>query len=182
MAVPRRRLESLPSFQARRELFPLYWIALAALMVVTDFLVGPYVQFPVAFVVPVGLATWYSGRWWGLALAVVLPLVRLYFVSLWNVPWGFEYSVLNAAIRMVVLGGFALLIDRVAQQERELARRVDVLEGLLPICSGCKKIRDEHDAWQPVDVYITERSRAQFTHGFCPHCAKQYFGEYADEP
>jgi hypothetical protein len=166
----------------RRVLFPVYWIAMAVLMVGIDYLAGPFVQFPIAFIVPVGFAAWFSGRAWGLSLAFLLPLARLYFVSTWNVPWDFEYSVLNAAIRMVVLGGFALLIDRVARQDRELARRVDVLEGLLPICSGCKKIRDDQDVWQPVEVYITERSRAQFTHGFCPHCAKRYFGEYADEP
>lgn len=179
---PERRPSSAPALLARRELFPAYWVVLALVVSGIDFLAGPFVQFPIAFIVPVGLAAWFSGRWWGLGLAVALPLVRLYFVSIWDVPWEFGYSVLNAAIRVAVLAGFALLIDRTARQDRLLAERVDALEGLLPICSGCKKIRDESDAWQPVESYISQRSRALFTHGFCPTCARDYFGEYADEP
>lgn len=166
----------------RPGLYPAFWVALALVMSGLDYLAGPYVQFPIAFVVPVVLASWYSGRAWGLGLAVVLPLVRLYFVTLWDVPWEIEYSVLNATIRVLVFGGIALLVDRTARLGRELARRVDALEGLLPICSGCKRIRDEGDAWQPIESYITARSAAVFTHGFCPTCARQYFGDYADEP
>lgn len=166
---------------ARPELYPAYWVALAVAMSGVDYLAGPLVQFPIAFVVPVVLASWFSGRGWGLGLAVVLPLVRLYFVTRWEVPWEIEYSVVNAVIRIVVFGGIALLVDRTARQERELARRVDTLEGLLPICSSCKKIRDEKDAWRPIESYITERSGATFTHGFCPSCARDYFGDYADE-
>jgi hypothetical protein len=44
------------------------------------------------------------------------------------------------------------------------------LQGLLPICSYCKKIRDDQNYWQQVDAYITEHSEAAFSHGICPEC------------
>jgi len=44
------------------------------------------------------------------------------------------------------------------------------LQGLLPICSYCKKIRDDQNYWQQVEVYVAEHSGAQFSHGICPEC------------
>lgn len=165
----------------RPRLTPLYWIGLAVLTVGIDYLLGPFVQFPIVFVVPVALAAWFSGRGWGLVLAVLLPLARLGFTLTWEVPWGVGYSLLNLLIRVAVLATLAVLVDRTARQGRELAKRVGELEGLLPICSACKKIRDEHDVWHPVESYVAARSAASFTHGYCPACAKQWFGEFAAE-
>lgn len=173
--------EVRPGWAANRWLLPVCWTALSLVVAALDFWLGPFIQFPIAFVIPVALAAWFSGRGWGVALGVLLPLTRLYFVSHWDVPWDIEYSIANAAIRMVVLTGLALLIHRVAEQDRRLEQRLHSLEGLLPICSGCKKIRDDQQQWQPLETYISARSGALFTHGFCPPCAHQYFGEYAGE-
>lgn len=49
---------------------------------------------------------------------------------------------------------------------------VRTLRGLLPICSGCKKIRDDEGYWQGIENYICERTDATFTHGYCPDCAQ----------
>ena len=51
-----------------------------------------------------------------------------------------------------------------------LHRHVAQLEGLLPICCSCKKIRDEEGHWQRVENYIEIHSEARFTHGYCPEC------------
>jgi DNA-binding response OmpR family regulator len=61
------------------------------------------------------------------------------------------------------------LEKRVKELEEALAR-VKTLEGLLPICCYCKRIHDEQGEWQPIDVYVTERSEAKFTHVVCPEC------------
>jgi PAS domain S-box-containing protein len=53
--------------------------------------------------------------------------------------------------------------------------RVKQLSGLLPICANCKRIRDDKGHWEPVEVYIHERSQAEFTHGICPDCARQLY-------
>lgn len=56
-------------------------------------------------------------------------------------------------------------------QELEAAlHRVRQLEGLLPMCSYCKKIRDDQGSWQRVESYISARTDAQFSHGICPEC------------
>lgn len=53
---------------------------------------------------------------------------------------------------------------------------VKTLSGLLPICSGCKKIRDDEGYWNQIDSYIEKHSDAQFSHGLCEDCANEYYG------
>lgn len=61
------------------------------------------------------------------------------------------------------------LADRVAELEFALSR-VKQLQGLLPICSYCKKVRDDHNYWQQVDSYIGKHSEVEFSHSICPDC------------
>jgi len=55
---------------------------------------------------------------------------------------------------------------------------LDRLQGLIPICSCCKKIRQEHGLWQQMESYIMEPSRALFSHTICPECTEREFGEF----
>jgi hypothetical protein len=50
---------------------------------------------------------------------------------------------------------------------------VKQLHGLLPICSYCKKIRDDRNYWQQVEQYVSAHSDVQFSHGICPQCYEQ---------
>lgn len=61
---------------------------------------------------------------------------------------------------------------RLRVAERVLGLQADVrkLEGLLPICSYCKKIRDKNDNWHQIETYVAQRSDAEFSHGICPEC------------
>ena len=156
----------------------LCWVFLSCLILVLDYYTGSLIQFPFLFIVPVGLAAWYNGARWGLVFAIVLPLIRLYFTTTSPVPWSFSVSVINAAIRIAVLVGYTLLIAYIAKQKKELEREVNILEGILPVCSFCKKIRDEHDVWQPMENYITDRSEASFSHSFCPECKEKHYGDF----
>ena len=61
----------------------------------------------------------------------------------------------------------------IAQLEEALAR-VKTLSGLLPICSSCKKIRDDHGYWSQVESYIQKHTDAQFSHSYCPECTQKY--------
>src|SRR5262249_34603108 len=63
------------------------------------------------------------------------------------------------------------LADRVRELEAALAG-VKQLQGLLPICAWCKKIRDDQNYWQQVDTYIAAHTEARFSHGICPDCMK----------
>lgn len=68
------------------------------------------------------------------------------------------------------------LADRVADLEAALAR-VRQLQGLLPICAYCKRIRDDRNYWNQVETYIGEHSDVQFSHGICPSCLERVIRE-----
>jgi DNA-binding response OmpR family regulator len=63
---------------------------------------------------------------------------------------------------------------RVAERILSLQQEVRQLEGLLPICSYCKKIRDELDRWSQVEDYVSRHTEAQFSHGICPDCYEHH--------
>ena len=72
------------------------------------------------------------------------------------------------------------LKERNQELERALAE-VKVLRGLIPICAGCKKIRNDHGYWQQIEEYIQDHSEAAFSHGLCLPCAKRlYPGVYPE--
>jgi len=60
-----------------------------------------------------------------------------------------------------------------AARERELQE----LRGLLPICSHCKRIRNDQGNWEQLESYISHHSRADFSHGLCPECLRKYYAE-----
>ncbi len=76
---------------------------------------------------------------------------------------------------------------KLQEQNGELARlngelaetleKIKVLEGILPICSFCKKIRDDKGYWSQVESYITRHSKAMFSHSVCPECARDNYPE-----
>jgi len=71
------------------------------------------------------------------------------------------------------------LADRVKELEAALSN-VRQLQGLLPICSACKSIRDDQNYWQRVDTYIGAHADVQFTHGICPDCLVSLYPDLAD--
>ncbi len=58
--------------------------------------------------------------------------------------------------------------------------KVKLLSGLLPICSSCKKIRDDKGYWNQIESYIHEHSEAEFSHGICPECMKKLYPDVDD--
>ena len=82
--------------------------------------------------------------------------------------------------------------ERMVRLQRSLATRITELEsalhevrqlqGLLPICSYCKKIRNEANYWQQVDSYLVSHSNVELTHSVCPDCAAAVVAELAEAP
>jgi PAS domain S-box-containing protein len=58
---------------------------------------------------------------------------------------------------------------------QDAMKKVRVLSGMLPICSSCKKIRDDKGYWNQIETYIRDYSDAEFSHGICPECAKKLY-------
>ncbi len=64
---------------------------------------------------------------------------------------------------------------KVAERILGLREHMQKLEGLLPICSYCKKIRSENNDWSFMETYIEKRSEAKFSHSICPDCLKKHW-------
>lgn len=151
---------------------------LSVIFLLADYLMGPYVAFPITFIIPISLTAWWFGRTAGIVIATIMMLARLGCGPSWELPIPnlLAYKVINAIIREIVFVLLVLLVDRVAVQQRALEHKLKVLEGILPICSYCHKIRNEADEWEQMERYITRKTNAEFSHSICPDCREQYFG------
>jgi PleD family two-component response regulator len=65
--------------------------------------------------------------------------------------------------------------EKLIVELQEALEKVKTLSGLLPICSSCKKIRDDKGYWNQIETYIRERTEVDFTHSICPKCAKMLY-------
>ena len=70
--------------------------------------------------------------------------------------------------------------DRVKliKELQEALAEIKTLQGILPICSYCKKIRDDKGYWEQIEEYIQDHSEAEFSHSLCSECAKKYYPDY----
>jgi len=78
----------------------------------------------------------------------------------------------QAGVRIIKLQ--MALADRVKELQEAL-QQIKTLQGILPICMFCKKIRNDGNYWQQVETYVSQHSKAEFTHGLCPECLEKYF-------
>jgi hypothetical protein len=99
-------------------------------------------------------------------LGEILDLPGLIWGS--NTPVNWRESILETLVTVMV-GTLSILFTR------HLIGRIRSLEGCLPICARCKKIRDDQGTWHQLETYITERSGADFTHGLCPECMSELY-------
>lgn len=105
--------------------------------------------------------------------------------TFYETPWFFA----GCGLGLLAAGGglYRWRIRRLEGREKLLQQRIQealaqvkVLSGLLPICAGCKKIRDDQGYWRHVEVYIREHTEATFSHGLCPPCVRRLYPEIAD--
>jgi phosphoserine phosphatase RsbU/P len=72
-------------------------------------------------------------------------------------------------------------LEKLNQELRSALAKIKTLEGILPICSFCKKIRDNSGNWRRVEAYFEQHSQAEFSHSICPDCARRHYPEFCDE-
>jgi len=90
-------------------------------------------------------------------------------------------SFIVVGLVLAALATFRKLHDKLEQQNRELARAISeirTLQGILPICSFCKQIRNDQGYYEQIDGYIQEHSEVDFSHTVCPSCAKIHYPGY----
>lgn len=100
--------------------------------------------------------------------------------------WITPSDTLLQTVKEAVEAHLAMLVtvEELKTKNKELESalsEVKNLQGLLPICLHCKKIRDDKGYWNQIEVYIRDHSNAEFTHGMCPDCAKQFYPEFFGE-
>ena len=147
------------------------WLAVAGVFVWIDFATRGFIDIPILYLIPVAWAAW--RRWLvpAYALAVIGPTLHL--LESQSSYHGLA-RLTNTAVRIVVFAGATWLIARVRDRQ-QLLQEVRVLRGLLPVCSFCKKIRNDVGVWEAIESYVSRHSEAEFTHGLCPPCAKQHY-------
>lgn len=83
---------------------------------------------------------------------------------------------------IILVAGF--LLDRKERRQQELIHslqaalaEIETLQGIVPICSFCKKIRDDKGFWSQVEAYVSAHTKAEFSHGICPDCKVKHYPE-----
>lgn len=89
-------------------------------------------------------------------------------------PAGAEIS--RAAEVAIARHGDLMRLRQINDELAQALAEVKILKGLLPICSWCKKIRDDRGYWESVEEYIQQHTGARFTHSLCPDCCQKHFG------
>ena len=152
------------------------WVAAFLAILVGDYVTGPFLHSVILlYFIPIGMAAWSDALRWALAMALLWPPLRLGIITLWGTPSPWPFTLEDSVVNCIVSVAFAMLVWHVVEQERKLR----LLQGMLPICGFCKRIREEGE-WQPLETYITRHSEAVFSHTFCPECAHQHYGSYLD--
>ena len=111
-------------------------------------------------------------------LAFTLIIALIWLDELVDIPYHFLGAVKTAVnweealfetFLIVLIAGMIIYYTQIVFD------RMKYLEGFLPICSSCNKIRDELGNWQQLEEYIHNRSEARFSHGLCPQCAQKLY-------
>jgi len=176
------------------------WVR-AAFIVLASVLFATLLTFPISpaaipnrdvlFIAAVIVASRYAGAMAGLCAALLSVLVFDWFFD--PTPHVLDFT-LAGLVRAVVFGAVSLLVASLEKQRRQAMGfleeankklrssldEIKVLHGILPICSYCKRIRTEADAWVQMERYIHEHSEADFSHSVCPDCLRKHYPDICD--
>jgi hypothetical protein len=102
-------------------------------------------------------------------------------IGFYSSPAGGELwkVIFNRSLALFAIWATAILsVQRktIYDEKEKALLDLKILSGLLPICASCKKIRDDKGYWNQIELYISDRSEAEFSHGICPLCAEKLYG------
>ena len=108
-------------------------------------------------------------------------ILFIWFNELLDIPhylFGTDKTPVNWSESLIESVVVAILGLITVYHTKKMFYRIKLLEGILPICTLCKKIRDEKGHWHQIESYIHHRSEAKFSHSLCPDCAKRFYPEF----
>ena len=174
-------MHTLASF--RRSIYYLALILGVGLLCFLDYLTGIELNFFVFYFLPVSIAAFMFGLMPAVAISVLCAggwaIADIMNNHVYSTP---VFAVWNTLIRLIAflsigwaVSTITALLDKersLSSQLRETLAEIKVLTGLLPICAGCKKIREGDGSWKVLEQYMEKHSTVQFTHSLCPDCAR----------
>ena len=171
---------------------PFIWaiaLLLNLIIGVIDYLTGYEIGMEVLYLMPIGLSSWLVNRRAGIIMSglstVTLmtahilagEVIESYFIYYWNifVHVGFFMVVVYLiSEEKIISDNNKILICKLQKSLDE----IKTLSGLLPICSACKKIRDDDGYWKQIEHYISEYTDATFSHSICPVCKEKLYSGF----
>ena len=105
-------------------------------------------------------------------------LEKLVKFSLLHENWELDEII---TVSFFLVFAFAVFSMRRLEELRKTLSEIKQLRGIIPICSACKKIRDDEGIWHQIESYVRNHSEAQFSHGICPECMKKLYPDLEDE-
>jgi hypothetical protein len=161
-----------------------FGIVFTLVVAVIDYVTGDEIDVVFFYIVPLALASWKLSRNEAIVAAVFCTVAWLVEVLLYNRP--VSHPLIPYWNALMLLGIFLTVVLSLGSLKKSFAEQrrlidelqsalanVKALRGLLPICSWCKKIRDDRGYWQAVETYLVDHSHAEFTHGICPECLRK---------
>ncbi len=155
------------------------WILLLCIvLIIGTFLIDVSVPLGVAggvpYVAPVLLAGFFPRKFALFTVGIICSLLTmggmLYSPDINVFTWKVFANRCLALFAIWVTVFLCYKQNQLRDQREEAYKRIRTLEGIIPICMGCKKIRDVGGIWQRLELYIMQHSEANFSHGYCPEC------------
>ena len=127
--------------------------------------------------------------------SLVFPIIlsiNLFDAGIEIVPTLFIFPFITGAVSGFFIGHMkdnwlklnselAFLVEQRTAELQQALDEVKILQGIIPICSYCKQIRDDRGAWSQIEEYISKQTDAEFSHGICPDCFKKQMDELDKE-
>jgi hypothetical protein len=153
-----------------------------------DWLTGYELNFYLFYFLPVSVGAWFLGLGASVSLAVFSALVWFGAdVLSGHLHSSHAHAVWNTTILLASFLAIGWAVSRMrqaldrehknAEELRQALSEIKVLEAFLPICTQCKKIRNQEGVWQQLEVYIGQHLNTKFSHSYCPECAKKALEE-----
>jgi hypothetical protein len=169
--------------------YRLRWITMAIALAATlligfiEYATGRQVFVSVFFLLPIVCTAWFGGATAGGVVSMAAAALWFMINALIRLKLDMALLLLNAVINCLfyIFAVFmTCFLKRGLEREKKLVRdlresreKIRVLEGFIPICAWCKRIRTDSGYWIQLESYLREHTEADFTHGICPECAKK---------
>jgi hypothetical protein len=179
MAEIEKNKENEATLKSGRKLIILC-LLLASGIFIIDSLIPLGVAAGVLYIIIVLISLWSKNGKIPLYMAMLGSILTI--LGLYSSPAGGElWKVLtNRSLSLFAIWAVTVLSiqrKKMYDQREKALSELKILTGLLPICAACKKIRNDEGYWERIEGYIMAHSQATFTHGICPECNEELYGD-----